>query len=119
MHCFSHSELDGGLGSDGSPPGLVAGPSWSSELAIAAVAAITEATIGPLQEELADTDPCVFVIEYCDGFKANFLGLGSWSVPRNIDDGQCAASPPSSRIITPTCQCIACNLRSFAPQTAS
>ena len=97
MHCFSHSELDGDLGSDGSLPRLVAGPSWSSELAIAAVAAITEATIGPLQEELADSDPCVFVIEYCDGFKANLLGLGSWSVPRNIDDGQCEPpSPPSS-----------------------
>ena len=58
------------------------------------MAAITETTIGPLQEELADSDPCVFVIEYCDGFKANLLGLGSWSVPRNIDDGQCAATQP-------------------------
>ena len=96
----------------------MAGPSWSSELAIAAVAAITEATIGPLQEELADTDPCVFVIEYCDGFKANFLGLGSWSVPRNIDDGQCAASPPSPRVLTPIDVSMRC-LRNFPPQTAS
>ena len=105
----------------------MAGPSWSSELAIAAVAAITEATIGPLQEELADTDPCVFVIEYCDGFKANFLGLGSWSVPRNIDDGQCAATQPpvlsrSHMAFSRRSTDRACNLRSlrnFAPQTSS
>ena len=43
---------------------------------------------GPLQDELGESDPCVFVIEYCDGFRAFLLGMGSYSVPRNIDDGQ-------------------------------
>ena len=102
------------------------------------MAAITETTIGPLQEELADSDPCVFVIEYCDGFKANLLGLGSWSVPRNIDDGQCAATQPpvlsrSHMAFSRRATCRACatfplqtpslrslrSLRNFAPQTSS
>jgi hypothetical protein len=43
---------------------------------------------GPLQDELGESDPCIFVIEYCDGFRAFLLGMGSYSVPRNIDDGQ-------------------------------
>eukprot|EP01043_Picozoa_sp_COSAG02_P062819 COSAG02_NODE_8761_length_2453_cov_1.677995_2_plen_68_part_00 len=48
---------------------------------------------GPLEDELGDADPCVFVIEYCDGFRAFLLGMGSYSVPRNTDDGQICECP--------------------------
>eukprot|EP01052_Picozoa_sp_SAG31_P032088 SAG31_NODE_3479_length_4224_cov_31.581091_1_plen_494_part_00 len=61
---------------------------WSSQLAYAAFAAITSQTIGDLRDAISDSDPCVFVIEYCDGFRAFVLGLGSYKVPRSQDDGQ-------------------------------
>lgn len=93
---------------------------WSSELAYAALGAITTEKIGqsgqpmiscsldilygkmipvlvacagPLEDELRDADPCVFVIEYCDGFRAFLLGMGNYSVPRNVDDGQICEYP--------------------------
>ena len=61
---------------------------WSDELAHRALAAITDEPIGELSEELADADPCVFLIEHSDGFVSVVLGMGSYTVPRSQDDGQ-------------------------------
>ena len=55
-------------------------------------AAVALARIGPLQDAMEESDPCVFIIEYCDGFRAFLLGMGSYKVPRNIDDGQICES---------------------------
>ena len=61
-------------------------------------AAVALARIGPLQDAMEESDPCVFVIEYCDGFRAFLLGMGSYKVPRNIDDGQiCESNPCATR----------------------
>lgn len=65
-------------------------PHYSSSSAV--VSPIPMLCAGPLKDALGDTDPCVFVIEYCDGFRAFLLGMGSYSVPRNIDDGQICES---------------------------
>ena len=60
---------------------------------------------GPLQHELADSDPCVFVIEYCDGFRAFLLGMGNYSVPRNIDDGQiCESYSYLTQVVVEDCR---------------
>lgn len=32
--------------------------------------------------QAGDGGPSVFLIEYCDGFTATMLGMGSWMVPR-------------------------------------
>ena len=48
---------------------------------------------------MGESNPCVFVIEYCDGFRAFLLGMGSYKVPRNIDDGQiCECNPCATRL---------------------
>jgi hypothetical protein len=46
---------------------------WSSALAYAALQAITTETIGDLEAELGESGPCLFVISYCDGFRAHVL----------------------------------------------
>jgi hypothetical protein len=78
---------------------------WSEELAMAAIGAITDAELGDSLERLmtgtesggtatlppgqqGDGGPCVFLIEYCDGFTATMLGMGAWMVPRTVDDGE-------------------------------
>ena len=60
----------------------------STDLCLSACYCYRLIGIGPLQAELGESDPCVFVIEYCDGFRAFLLGMGSYKVPRNVDDGQ-------------------------------
>ena len=45
-----------------------------------------EATLPPGQQ--GDGGASVFLIEYVDGFKATMLGMGSWMVPRLVDDGE-------------------------------
>jgi hypothetical protein len=82
---------------------------WSEELALAAIGAITTRELGGSLEDLVmgaavagedagsssvppgqqgDGGPCVFLIEYCDGFRATMFGMGTWSVPREADDGE-------------------------------